>query len=62
MLRMVTEHRMSAIDGQDFVLEADSICIHGDTPAAVEIARSVRDALADAGIGLAPFAGRRLNG
>jgi len=31
------------------------VCIHGDTPGAVEIARGVRKALKDGGIEVAPF-------
>lgn len=45
-------------DGGALTLSPGSICVHGDTPGAVEIARAVRAALADAGVGLAPFAGR----
>jgi 5-oxoprolinase (ATP-hydrolysing) subunit A len=33
----------------------DTICIHGDTPGAVEIARGVRKALKENGIKVAPF-------
>lgn len=36
--------------------EARSLCLHGDSPGAVESAAAVRAALADAGIGIAPFA------
>jgi 5-oxoprolinase (ATP-hydrolysing) subunit A len=36
-------------------LRAESICVHGDTPGAVTIARSVREALAAAGVRLRPF-------
>jgi 5-oxoprolinase (ATP-hydrolysing) subunit A len=36
--------------------EIASLCVHGDTPGAVALARAVRDALAGAGIELAPFA------
>lgn len=43
-------------DGGSLMLSADSICVHGDTPSAVDIARKVRNALTDAGVGLAPFA------
>lgn len=43
-------------DGVSLMLSADSICVHGDTPSAVDIARKVRNALTDAGVGLAPFA------
>jgi UPF0271 protein len=36
-------------------MHIDTICIHGDNPTAVEIARGVRKALKDSGVGLAPF-------
>ncbi len=50
-------HRKAvAIDGSVIRVEADSLCIHGDTPGAVTLARSVRQALEDAGIALRPFA------
>ena len=45
-------------DGGPLTLAADSICVHGDTPGAVDIARKVKDALAAAGVSLAPFAAR----
>lgn len=41
--------------GGALVLDARSICVHGDTPGAVEIARKVREALAEAGIQIQPF-------
>ena len=44
------------VEGGPLTVTADSICVHGDTPGAVAIARAVRDALAGAGIALAPFA------
>ncbi|MER9567402.1 5-oxoprolinase subunit PxpA [Mesorhizobium sp. M0571] len=56
MLRMVVESRMIAIDGTDIALEAQSICIHGDTPAAVAVARTLRDTLVSRGIELKAFA------
>jgi UPF0271 protein len=44
------------VDGGELTLRPESICVHGDTPGAVEIARQVRAALAGAGRTLAPFA------
>jgi 5-oxoprolinase (ATP-hydrolysing) subunit A len=43
-------------EGGELVLDARSICVHGDTPGAVEIARSVREALSGAGVEVEPFA------
>ncbi|AFL50368.1 UPF0271 protein [Sinorhizobium fredii] len=57
MLGMVSERRISAIDGTEIVIEAQSICIHGDTPSAVALARSLRDRLIENGVELKPFAG-----
>lgn len=47
--------RMPVLGGGDVALEAHSICVHGDNPAAVETARNIRDALSATGIKLAPF-------
>ena len=46
-----------AVDGSTVEVSARSICVHGDTPGAVEIARRVRRALEDAGVRVAAFAG-----
>ncbi len=50
MLRLVTEGKLEAIDGQDIVLQADTICTHSDTPGAVQIVRTVRRRLEAAGV------------
>jgi UPF0271 protein len=55
-VRIVAEGRVRAVNGTDVEIFAESICVHGDTPGAVAIARAVRAALGDAGIELAPFA------
>ncbi len=44
------------VEGGELRLTPDSICVHGDSPGAVEVARSVRDALAEAGVDLRRFA------
>lgn len=46
------------VNGDLLSIRPDSICVHGDTPGAVAIARAVREALELAGVGLAPFARR----
>jgi UPF0271 protein len=44
------------VEGNELTVRAESICVHGDTPGAVDIARQVRAALAGAGVELTPFA------
>jgi UPF0271 protein len=56
MTRMVTTGLVQAIDGTDITIRADSICVHGDSPGAVEMAVAVRQALAAAGVEIQPFA------
>jgi len=53
---MATGRAVKDVDGGDLQISPGSICVHGDTPGAVEIARSVRGALAEAGVTLASFA------
>lgn len=50
------EHAVTAIDGSAVSVAARSICIHGDTPGAVALARAVRAGLESAGVALHPFA------
>jgi UPF0271 protein len=56
MVGMVRTGRLTASDGSDVAVSAGSICVHGDSPAAVEMAVAVRKALTDAGIDVRPFA------
>jgi UPF0271 protein len=44
------------VEGGSLTVEARSICVHGDTAGAVEIARRVRQELTEAGVALAAFA------
>jgi 5-oxoprolinase (ATP-hydrolysing) subunit A len=52
---LVLEGRVPARDGSDLVLAPDSVCVHGDSPGAVSIARAVRAGLEAAGVVLRPF-------
>jgi UPF0271 protein len=52
-LTMVREGTVTAVDGSRVPLEAQTICIHGDTPGAVEFARQLRTALEAAGVEVA---------
>ena len=52
---MATGEPITDIDGGPLTVAAGSICVHGDTDGAVEIARSIKAALATAGVKIAPF-------
>lgn len=55
-LRMATERVVTAVTGEEVPLEIGSVCVHGDTPGAVSLARAVRSRLVAAGLEIAPFA------
>lgn len=55
-LRIATEGRIVAHDGTEIAIAADSICLHGDDPAAVRLARDIRAALKGAGVSIRSFA------
>ena len=56
MLRLVREGVVEAIDGSLARIDAQSICVHGDSAGAVELAQSVRAALEQDGVVLRSFA------
>ncbi|GAA2662539.1 MULTISPECIES: 5-oxoprolinase subunit PxpA [Actinosynnema] len=49
-VRLATAGEIVAVDGTVLAAEVDSLCLHGDTPGAVEHARAVRSALTRAGV------------
>jgi 5-oxoprolinase (ATP-hydrolysing) subunit A len=55
-VRMAVAHEVVADDGTIVSVTAESICVHGDTPGAAEIAVAVRTALDDAGVTVIAFA------
>ncbi|MGC9356648.1 MAG: LamB/YcsF family protein [Anaerolineae bacterium] len=56
VVRMVTRGEVETIDGHCLPINVDTLCVHGDTPGAVNLARRVRAALEEAGVTLAPLA------
>ena len=50
----ITQGAVTSVDGATVPLHAESICCHGDTPGAVEIAAAVRRALEGAGVAIGP--------
>jgi UPF0271 protein len=49
-LKLATEGKVFAVDGTEIDFSADSICLHGDTAGAVELAAAVRGSLETAGV------------
>ena len=61
-VRMAREGVVEAVDGSTVAAPAESLCVHGDSPGAVEIARHVRAALDGAEVRVVPFAPERGGG
>ena len=53
VLRMLREGRVRSITGKDVAVRADTVCVHGDQPRAVEFVRRLREALAREGVAVA---------
>ena len=47
---------VTTADGSTIEIAADSVCVHGDSPGAVELARNLRSALAESGVEVKAFA------
>jgi UPF0271 protein len=56
VVALVTTGRLTAADGTEIEVSAESVCLHGDSPGAVAMATAVRSALARAGVHVTPFA------
>mgnify|MGYP001467051128 CR=1 FL=1 len=54
-LKMVKQGYITSVTGEDVAVDADSICMHGDNPEAVQIAKEVKAALETAGINIVPL-------
>ncbi len=54
-LKLAAEGRVVASDGSEIDFSADTICLHGDTPGAVEMAAAIRVRFADSGIQVRPM-------
>lgn len=55
---MVTDHEVVTTDGTTITFEADTLCLHGDTPGAVMLASAIRRGLEDAGVTIASLTRR----
>lgn len=56
LLEFLETGHMPVVDGDPIPLEAHSICVHGDSPHAVDMTRTIRDELSAAGVELTGFA------
>ena len=54
-VRIAVDRHVRAIDGTLVKVDADTLCIHGDTPGAPDVARAVRAALERAGVEVRPL-------
>jgi UPF0271 protein len=54
-VRMVLEGKVTALGGEDILLRADTICLHGDSPGAARIAALVRSSLEKAKVKVLPL-------
>ena len=57
-VRLVTEGTVVAVTGETVQVRAETLCLHGDTPDAVELAAALRGALEQAGVVLKPMGER----
>ncbi|MFE3459673.1 LamB/YcsF family protein [Nocardiopsis aegyptia] len=55
-LRIARGEPITAVDGTEILVEAESLCVHGDSPGAVDIARAVAARLRAERIEILPFA------
>ncbi|WP_257348348.1 LamB/YcsF family protein [Pseudalkalibacillus decolorationis] len=54
VVRMITDRKVCCLEGTDVDIRADTICIHGDGPNALNFARFIREGLEQANIEIAP--------
>jgi 5-oxoprolinase (ATP-hydrolysing) subunit A len=50
VLRMLREHKVRSVEGRDVDVRGETICVHSDTPGAVEFARELRSQLEQEGV------------
>ncbi len=54
-LKMALEGKVIATDGTEIELKAETLCVHGDNPAAVQVVKKIREELRDAGVEVIPM-------
>ncbi|ORI14676.1 hypothetical protein BH686_09370 [Rhodococcus erythropolis] len=53
--RMVVDGELDAVDGSTLKIIAESVCVHGDSPAAVDMAAAIRALLESSDVEITPF-------
>jgi 5-oxoprolinase (ATP-hydrolysing) subunit A len=56
-VRMASEGTVVASDGSEIAIAIDTMCLHGDTPASLQLARALRHGLEQAGLAVRAFSG-----
>jgi UPF0271 protein len=54
-LKMAKEKRIVAVDGSEIIVEAQTLCVHGDNPKALELVRAIRETLETNGVEVKPI-------
>ena len=55
VIKMVTEGRIVSKDGTEIEVASDTICVHGDNPAAVKLVKQIKESLLSSGIEITPM-------
>ncbi|MGH3553963.1 MAG: LamB/YcsF family protein, partial [Mycobacterium sp.] len=55
VVAMMTTGHVAAVDGSTIAVQVESVCVHGDSPSAVQIASALRDRLKADGIDVQAF-------
>ena len=57
-LRLVKEHKLTAIDGAELTVRADTLCVHSDSPNALNMLLAIREMLAEESVDIVMVAGK----
>ncbi|ASN06518.1 LamB/YcsF family protein [Virgibacillus necropolis] len=55
VIKMVTEKKITTINGEEIEVDGESICVHGDTPTALDMIRIIKERLEGIGVKIAPL-------
>jgi len=55
IVKMVKEGKVVAVDGSEIELEADTVCLHGDNPTALQLVKAIRESCRRSGVEIAPM-------